>query len=79
MEVDIFNETNEGIQYNKYPHNDRPVIVGFGPAGMFAALYLSRCGKYITTPESFFIKNLIFPLVISFISLLPISKRFIRG
>ena len=42
--ISIFNETNEGIQYNKYPHNDRPVIVGFGPAGMFAALYLSRCG-----------------------------------
>lgn len=22
----------------------RPVIVGFGPAGMFAALYLAQCG-----------------------------------
>lgn len=22
----------------------RPVVVGFGPAGMFAALYLAQCG-----------------------------------
>lgn len=26
------------------PHTHRPVVVGFGPAGMFAALYLAKCG-----------------------------------
>ena len=32
------------LEYPSYPHKDRPVIVGFGPSGMFSALYLARCG-----------------------------------
>ena len=31
------------LDYPKYPFNDRPIIVGFGPSGMFSALYLARC------------------------------------
>ena len=31
------------LDYPKYNHKDRPVVVGFGPSGMFSALYLARC------------------------------------
>ena len=31
------------LKYPKYKNSDRPIIVGFGPAGMFAGLYLARC------------------------------------
>ncbi len=32
------------LEYPNYDHKDRPIIVGFGPSGMFSALYLARCG-----------------------------------
>jgi len=31
------------VTYPKWTDNLRPVVVGFGPSGMFAALYLARC------------------------------------
>lgn len=33
----------EPMRYGQWSHQLRPVVVGFGPAGMFAALYLARC------------------------------------
>ncbi len=41
--VTIYNKIKEEITYPKWNNKFRPVIVGFGPAGMFAALYLARC------------------------------------
>ncbi len=38
-----FKDKKIDLEYPKYPYNDRPIIVGFGPAGMFSALYLARC------------------------------------
>jgi len=32
------------LSYEKKPSKERPIVVGFGPAGMFAALALSRMG-----------------------------------
>ena len=34
----------EPMTYPRWSHEYAPVVVGFGPAGMFAALYLARCG-----------------------------------
>ena len=42
--ITIYDDKPITLDYKKYNNGDRPVIVGFGPAGMFAALYLSRCG-----------------------------------
>ncbi|MBR6289607.1 MAG: hypothetical protein IKR19_09745 [Acholeplasmatales bacterium] len=41
--VDIYKEKKIELEYPTYPYDDRPIIVGFGPAGMFSALYLARC------------------------------------
>ncbi|MCR4898910.1 MAG: hypothetical protein K5892_06765 [Acholeplasmatales bacterium] len=38
-----YKEKKIDLKYINYPFNDRPIIVGFGPAGMFSALYLARC------------------------------------
>lgn len=32
------------LRYGKWECDYRPVVVGFGPAGMFAALFMARCG-----------------------------------
>ncbi len=42
--ISIYDDKIIELDYPKYNKGDRPIIVGFGPAGMFAALYLSRCG-----------------------------------
>lgn len=39
----IYEEDDFKITYPKW-NKKSPVIVGFGPSGMFAALYLARCG-----------------------------------
>lgn len=40
--VSIYDGEKEFI-YPKWNNDDRPVVVGFGPAGMFCALTLARC------------------------------------
>lgn len=42
--ITLFKENNIKLTYPKW-NNLRPIIVGFGPAGMFAALYLARCNS----------------------------------
>ena len=38
------NDIEETLKINKISLNKRPVVIGFGPAGMFAALLLARAG-----------------------------------
>lgn len=41
--VIIVEKKNENLIYPIWKEKLNPVVVGFGPAGMFAALYLARC------------------------------------
>ena len=38
-----YKEKNYELEYKEYKGIHRPIIVGFGPSGMFCALYLARC------------------------------------
>ena len=38
----LYVEKNNNLEYKKF-NGPSPVVVGFGPSGMFAALYLARC------------------------------------
>ena len=43
VNVSIYNDEKVVLDYPLWKDKYRPVIVGFGPAGIFAALYLTRC------------------------------------
>jgi uncharacterized FAD-dependent dehydrogenase len=42
-DVTIYKDNNIQMEYPIWKYKDRPVIIGFGPSGMFASLYLARC------------------------------------
>ena len=41
--IEIYNDKEIKLTYPSWPYKDRPIVVGFGPSGIFAALYLARC------------------------------------
>lgn len=41
--VTIYKDEKIDMKYPNWEKNDTPIIVGFGPAGMFCALFLARC------------------------------------
>lgn len=41
--LDVFAPKGAKLDYPKWNKDYRPIIVGFGPAGIFASLYLARC------------------------------------
>ena len=40
--VELYKDNNYKMEYKKWSYKYRPIVVGFGPSGMFAALYLAR-------------------------------------
>ena len=43
IDVSIYKDESIKMEYPIWKYFDRPIIVGFGPSGMLAALYLARC------------------------------------
>ena len=43
IDVSIYKDESIKMEYPIWKYSDRPIIVGFGPSGMLAALYLARC------------------------------------
>ncbi len=41
-EIEEYIEQEVKLQYHNYNHKYRPIIIGFGPSGIFSALYLAR-------------------------------------
>lgn len=41
--ISLYNDEEITFDYDNWTNEKQPLIVGFGPAGMFCALYLARC------------------------------------